>query len=122
MVKAHRWTYERFIAPVPDGMYVCHTCDNPPCVNPSHLFLGDQFANMQDMTAKGRGSVWAHVMPERRHPGESNGSASLTESQVLAIRDRYAAGGISQQALADECGVHQTAVSAIIRRKTWTHI
>lgn len=122
MVKAHRWTYEQFIGSVPDGSNVCHRCDNPPCVNPAHLFIGTQGDNIADMMTKGRHGGWSEVPSERRARGEVNAAAKLTETQVLEIRSRYANGGVSQQALADEYGVHQTIVSAIVRRKVWTHI
>lgn len=53
-VPAHRVAYEYWIGPIPDGMYVLHTCDTPGCVNPSHLFLGTQADNCQDAVSKGR--------------------------------------------------------------------
>jgi hypothetical protein len=91
---------------VPRSISVCHTCDNPLCVNPAHLFLGTQVDNNNDRIAKGRNS---------RMPGQSNPAAKLTPAQVVEIRNRYAAGGVTQWGLADEYGVKQAQISRIVR-------
>ena len=51
---AHRWAYADQIGPIPEGLFLCHRCDNPPCVNPSHLFVGTQADNIKDCENKGR--------------------------------------------------------------------
>lgn len=73
LVMAHRVAYELWVGPIPEGLKVLHRCDNPPCCNPMHLFLGTQRDNMQDAGRKGRmgvGKFAAHC--KRGHPFEGN--------------------------------------------------
>ena len=76
-VGAHRFSFETYVGPIGEGLYVCHKCDNRLCVNPEHLFLGTAQDNKLDCMAKGR------VVQVR---GEDQGSAKLTTEKVLAIR------------------------------------
>jgi hypothetical protein len=108
---AHRVAWELVNGPIPEGMNLCHHCDNPPCVRPDHLFLGTDADNMADASRKGRTTF-----------GERGPAAKLTEQDAKDIRARYAAGGISQQTLAKEYGLAQATVSELIRRLTWTHL
>jgi len=85
--------------PIPDGYEVCHSCDNPLCVNPAHLWLGTHQENMLDCSAKGRG-----YRVERR---------KLTDAQIAQIRSL--AGALSQRAIAAMFGVTQPAVNQILR-------
>lgn len=83
---AHRVAYELAAGPVPAGLCVCHRCDNPPCVNPAHLFVGTQLENMADMKAKGRGH------------------AAFTKEDVEEIR-RLQDAGLTQKEIAGRFGV-----------------
>jgi hypothetical protein len=110
-ILSHRCSWEIHYGPIPQGMFICHTCDNPPCVNPKHLFLGTDQDNMDDMYAKDRASVGS------RHP-----NAKLTETQVSEIIDLYSTGEYSQSALARRFNVGQQAIQAIVSGKTWKHL
>lgn len=110
---AHVVAYTLTHGALPIGGETCHSCDNPPCCNPAHLFAGTHRENLQDAARKGR----THSFPRgRRHP-----LAKLTPPAVMAIRAR-AASGESQRALAREYGVSQVAVCFVVARKTWAHI
>lgn len=118
-------SWELHFGPIPDGMLVCHRCDNPPCVRPDHLFLADHAGNIADSTAKGRRAA-GERNGMRTHPlikrGELNGHATLTADQVREIRVRYAAGGVRQVDLATAFGVPQTQISRIVRGTAWGHV
>jgi hypothetical protein len=101
-VPAHRWAYEHFIGPIPAGLFVCHHCDNPPCCEPSHLFLGTQQVNMTDKMAKGRHRYVTHP--------------KLSDDDVRAIRV-LASSGVTQTALAAKYRVGQSMISLIVRHK-----
>lgn len=108
LTTAHRFSYELHFGPIPLDKWVLHECDNPPCCNPRHLFLGDRLSNAQDRSRKGR-------TPH----GESSYRARLTYAQVVDIRERYASGSCTIYALAEEFGVHPATISKIINRKLW---
>lgn len=95
---AHRRAYELMVGPVPNGMDVCHKCDNRACVNPDHLFIGTRAENMADMVAKGRGAGGC-----RKH---------LTEKQVQEVRRRLNA-GVSQAEVARSMNINRGTVSKI---------
>jgi hypothetical protein len=95
---------------IPDGMMVLHRCDNPPCVNPDHLFLGVAADNSADMVAKGRGNG-----PR----GDSHCSSKLTENDVRQIRSLYASGEYSMRQLAKRFGVGSDQISRIVNRQKW---
>ena len=107
--QAHRVSWALRNGPIPAGLFVCHKCDVPACVNPDHLFLGTHDDNMADKKAKGR--AWSHK-------GEANKRAKLTAAAVLAIR---ADGRVAREVAADY-GISRTLVWGIKHRQTWKHI
>jgi hypothetical protein len=105
---------------IPDGMFICHHCDNPPCCNPAHLFLGTAQDNMRDRNAKGRAAPKV---------GRLNGRAILTEDQVREIRRVYRRGHKSRQGdprsipmLARKYGVSESAVRLVVNGQHWRHL
>lgn len=108
---AHRVAYELYKNPIPTGYKVCHTCDNPVCVNPEHLFLGTHADNMADMKSKHRGTI-----------GEKGFNNKLKPWQVKAIRYFKRYGNYLNRELALLYGVSTTTVTHILNRKYWNHI
>lgn len=99
---------------VPPGMFVLHRCDNPPCCNPDHLFLGTQLDNIVDRVVKGRSGGGANI-------GESNPNSKLQAAQVIEMRSLYKAGETKLQ-LARRFGISRPTVSLIILRRRWGHV
>lgn len=114
-VYAHRLAWELTNSPVTGDLFVLHSCDNPICCNPTHLFLGDHQANMDDMVSKGRSSAGKPRPDAKILRGEDHPGAKLTNEQAEELRTRYASEEISQYALAQEYGVHPMTVYRIIR-------
>lgn len=105
--RVHRVVWAEVHGPIPEGMFVCHHCDNPPCINIDHLFLGTPADNMRDRDAKGRnarGLTHWH---------------KLTAEEVWAIRDRLAEENSTQEVIAREFGVSQVMVSRIYLNRSW---
>lgn len=98
-----RVAYVAWVGHVPDDQVVRHRCDNPPCMNPAHLELGTRAQNSGDSVARRRTATW------NRRPHK------LTQDQVDSVRTRYAAGGVTQRALAAEFGVCQQLISHLTR-------
>lgn len=126
--RAHRWIYQYLKGQLPKTIYVCHSCDNPRCVNPAHLFIGTQSDNMLDCSKKRR--LYSQRHPEKswlnseqakklKPKGEEHGSAKLNNNDVLFIRQ---SNHISVAELATMFDVNPTTIRSVRVRKTWKHI
>lgn len=107
----HRVTWEEVNGPIPEGAYVLHSCDTPACVNPDHLFLGNQYANMKDAAKKGR---------MRR--GEEHHNAKLTEEKVRKLRDMRKNTGMSYRKLGNFFNVSSNVARDACVGESWTHV
>lgn len=106
-IRAHRYAWEMTNGPIEQGLFACHHCDRPSCVNPDHLFIGTAADNVADMRAKGRG---VH--------GEAHPFATVSSMIVRQIRLRVA-NGEKQCVVAREFNVSPQRVSAIVKRRSW---
>jgi hypothetical protein len=127
----HRYVWQLTYGPIPDGLWILHRCDNPPCCRPDHLFLGTNLDNVADMVAKGRQSGRHTSVPsdstwqaDPRYDGQRgslHSHAKLDENKVREIRRRRAAGE-TLAAMAAEFGVTPGLIGHVIHRRAWKHV
>ncbi len=118
--RAHRISYYLANGSLPDGLLICHRCDNPPCCNPGHLFADTQQANIDDCIRKGRfptTRVWHGL-----NKGERNGNARFTPDLIRMIRAEPCDKRGDAIALARRLGMTQSTISNIRLRKSWKHV
>jgi hypothetical protein len=131
---AHRWAWVQANGPIPEGMLVCHHCDNPPCINVEHLFVGTPADNMADRDRKGRQATGdrngSRLRPDRRphgavmrqpKPGSSNGWAKLTEADIPVIRARHQQGETGKD-IALSMGLDTSTICRVLKGRSWTHV
>lgn len=111
--RTHRLAWKIIHGFVPSEMQVQHTCDNPPCCNPSHLKLGTAKDNVLDMHKRGRAAD---------HRGENHASSKLVKADILEIRRLYATGKISYSILGRLFKVSKMHICRIVNRERWDHI
>ena len=108
--RAHRISWEIHNGKIPKGLLICHSCDNPACVRPIHLFLGTNKDNMQDKAKKGRNvDQW----------GVKNHAHKLTENQVRTIRELGKTGNLLHRKIGELFNISQPTVTMIINRQRW---
>ena len=111
--KAHRIAWEKQFGAIPEGLLVCHRCDNRACVNPAHLFLGTYTDNNRDCARKGR----------NRYPDTKGTRHGLSKiSEQTAVRIKMLRGVLPEQKVADAVGLSQAHVHEIMAGKIWKHV
>lgn len=113
--KAHRFALRAAGVAVPDTADVCHRCDNPACVNPSHLFVADAATNVADMWSKRRATVVVCS-------GEAQASSKLTDLSVFEIRMLWLSGRYKQRDIARRFSVSQRTVWRVVHHKNWRSV
>lgn len=108
--QANRFSWKIHFGEIPDGMFVCHRCDNPECTNPKHLFLGTPYDNQADSVAKRRQAF-----------GERSGKNKITEDDVKLLRSMRDA-GVKLQHLAMFFPLKEAQISSIAHRKSWKSV
>lgn len=111
-LKAHRVAWELYLGTIPDGLCVLHKCDNPPCINPEHLFLGTRQDNIDDMFSKGRG---------HKAFGAGTNKTKLRDADIERIREACLFGAM-QIHIAALYDTTQGTIGKIVRRETWKHV
>ncbi|MEA4811174.1 MAG: HNH endonuclease [Anaerolineaceae bacterium] len=110
-VLAHRYMLSLALGrDIPSDTDVCHVCDNPKCVNPEHLYLGNAYTNMHDMIAKRR---------DNKARGRNVHGVKLNEAEVREARRLYSEGGWKIQAIADLFGISRNGMAAVVKRESW---
>ena len=126
---AHRISWLIHNGPIPDGLWVLHSCDTPGCVNPGHLFLGTNSDNMKDMGSKGRQPKG----PCKARNGSVNGRATLDEVSVLLVRElaggprgmgrpKDSEGKLTYRSIAAMLDLSVSVVTRIVRKETWRSV
>lgn len=106
--RVHRLSWELHNDRPAGDLHVLHHCDNPPCVNPAHLFVGTNQDNIMDRVRK-----------ERSPRGQDIYAAKLDPGKVESIREEYAGGGVTQDDLAEKYNVQRTTISLVLRGEVW---
>lgn len=116
VILVHRLSYQLHYGCFDKALFVCHHCDNPSCVRPDHLFLGESRDNVADAVTKGH-----MVGPRHATRGVAHPQAKLNEKQVRDIR-QMRTDGLSYRAITAITGVPSGTIPDIIRRRTWQHV
>jgi len=108
---SHRMVYIETYGSIPEGLCILHTCNNPKCCNPKHLYVGTHADNMEQMSKDGRSNM-----------GEKHPNSRLSNQIIIKIRFLYSTGKYSQKCLGKMVGVSQGQISRIIKKDGWKHI